>query len=288
MTIVHAPKCTGCGSPLNAPLQGGKIKCDYCGTLNIISSQNLRADEKICPECGAVNPIDANHCTHCRAKLIFPCPACKATNFIGAVYCVRCGTDMKAEAVRQADESKQQQEEAKQRIETDAKRNKVKNRTLVALVLIPSVVFLLIFAISPMATSLWINNLASKIIGMHLTSYFSIPMKIEYPTDNSCSNAYGGRLKIGDTAQVIVFQITIRDKPGGSGYGSIVGYLNRGREMVVLEGPLCMNKMYFVRIRSEINTEGWVVEGDEENYYLQPIIINFVTAQPGAATKSGK
>jgi hypothetical protein len=178
---------------------------------------------------------------------------------------------MKAEAVRQADETKKREEDAKWRIETDAKRKKVKNWTLLALVLIPSVVFFLIFAISPTAIPSWINNLASKINGIRLTALFSIPTIMEYPNDNSCSNTYGGRLKIGDTAQVIVYQIIIRDVPGGPGYGSIIGYLNRGRKMVVLEGPLCMNKMYFVRIRSEINTEGWVVEGDEENYYLQPI-----------------
>jgi hypothetical protein len=70
---------------------------------------------------------------------------------------------MKAEAVRQANETKQRQEEAKWHIEKDAKRKKV----LAALVLIPSVVFLLIFAISPIAISSWINNQVGKIIGIY-------------------------------------------------------------------------------------------------------------------------
>jgi hypothetical protein len=98
-----------------------------------------------------------------------------------------------------------------------------------------------------------------------------ISQKTQFISDNTCSKTNGGRVKVGDTAQVVVWQVTVRDGPGGPGIANIVGYLNRGRKMKILEGPICMNKYYFVRIHSEINSEGWVAEGDEQNYYIKPI-----------------
>ena len=45
--------CVACGSPLNAPVQGGKVKCAFCGTVNIVEARETRqGDEIICPECG--------------------------------------------------------------------------------------------------------------------------------------------------------------------------------------------------------------------------------------------
>ena len=104
--------CVACGSPLNAPVQGGKVKCAFCGTVNIVEARETRqGDEIICPECGASNPKDAQHCGRCGIKLEISCPKCNAVNPYGAVYCVKCGVDIQDETSRQQDELKSQQAE---------------------------------------------------------------------------------------------------------------------------------------------------------------------------------
>ena len=107
-----AQVCAACGSPLDAPLQGGKVKCAFCGTVNVVAPAETRqGDEIICPKCGASNPKDARHCGRCGIELEMPCPKCNAVNPYGTTFCVKCGVDIQAETKRQQDELKSQQAE---------------------------------------------------------------------------------------------------------------------------------------------------------------------------------
>jgi len=125
--------CSACGSPLDAPIQGGKIRCAFCGTVNLVEAQEMkRGDEVICPECGAANPQNAQHCGRCGIKLEFNCPNCNALNSYGTVYCLQCGVDIQAEIKRRQAQIKSQQaeelhrqEEIRQQIAKDKRKKKI-------------------------------------------------------------------------------------------------------------------------------------------------------------------
>jgi Tol biopolymer transport system component len=105
------------------------------------------------------------------------------------------------------------------------------------------------------------------------TSLTPVPALTSTPIQgdsSSCANAFGNRLRTGDSARVLVFQLAMRDQPGGPGYGSQTHVVARNRIVTVLEGPVCMNSQYYLRARSELGTEGWVAEGDSEGYFLEP------------------
>ncbi|MBC7226146.1 MAG: zinc ribbon domain-containing protein [Thermoflexales bacterium] len=55
---VAAFRCSGCGSTLLIPNPDGTLTCAYCGTTYEITG-------RACPECGAVNPPEAEHCIRC-------------------------------------------------------------------------------------------------------------------------------------------------------------------------------------------------------------------------------
>jgi hypothetical protein len=91
-------------------------------------------------------------------------------------------------------------------------------------------------------------------------------------TTSACAGARGGRLHTGDTARIIVFQLSIRDAPGGEQYGQRLNVLAQGQEVTIVEEPVCMTGMYFVKIQSKVIDEvGWVAEGDSTDYYLEPV-----------------
>jgi hypothetical protein len=41
--------------------------------------------------------------------------------------------------------------------------------------------------------------------------------------------------------------------------------------MVILEGPKCAESSYWWYIRSEQGFEGWAREGDNEDYWIDPL-----------------
>lgn len=90
--------------------------------------------------------------------------------------------------------------------------------------------------------------------------------------DTACSGALGGRLHAGDKARILAFQLSVRDAPGGEQYGQRLNVLAQGQEVAVVEEPVCMAGMYFVKVQSKIiNEVGWVAEGDTKEYYLEPV-----------------
>ena len=136
--------CLACGGPLDAPVQGGKIRCTYCGTVNLIEAhETKKGDEIICPECGAANPQKAQHCGRCGIKLEFNCPNCNALNSYGTIYCVQCGVDIQAEIKRrqaqiihqQAEETRRQ-EEIRQQVAKDKRKKQISRLVTTVLVFI--------------------------------------------------------------------------------------------------------------------------------------------------------
>lgn len=94
-------RCVACGAALVIPVQGGRIKCEYCGAEAVYTPQSLdRQNQLLCPKCGAVNPRGARHCARCGVKLEFECPRCNATNTFGAEFCVQCGINIPQEQER--------------------------------------------------------------------------------------------------------------------------------------------------------------------------------------------
>jgi ribosomal protein L40E len=117
-TSVH--KCSACGAPLSVTLQGGRIRCEYCG--NVTAIENSRSDSIVCPECGTANPLQANHCSKCGIKFTFNCPKCNALNSYGTRFCTSCGIDIQAEINRIQEEKEQQQEEEERRLQEEHER----------------------------------------------------------------------------------------------------------------------------------------------------------------------
>ena len=51
----------------------------------------------------------------------------------------------------------------------------------------------------------------------------------------------------------------------------VLGFLQPGEKMDILEGPVCYNNWIWWRVRSlETDLSGWTVEGDSADYWLVP------------------
>jgi hypothetical protein len=80
--------------------------------------------------------------------------------------------------------------------------------------------------------------------------------------------ARASRLETGDEARVVVFQVSIRDQPGTD--QTRLNVAAEGAILRVLEGPTCHQDGYWWYVQTEQGDFGWVLEGDAENYYLEP------------------
>lgn len=99
------------------------------------------------------------------------------------------------------------------------------------------------------------------------------------PTEVFCPGASPSRLAVGDTAQVVNYQLNVRAGPSTS--EPIVGRLEVGRTMEILDGPACDDGQLWFRIRSEVirprdgrapfQAEGWSVEESGGDYFLEPV-----------------
>ena len=93
---VVALSCPNCGSAL--PRE--RARCEYCGTVTIISSDQSRAISigVACPKCNATNNENEKHCGQCGAVLLIECPqaGCLQENSIWRKHCKKCGADILA------------------------------------------------------------------------------------------------------------------------------------------------------------------------------------------------
>jgi serine/threonine protein kinase len=97
---------------------------------------------------------------------------------------------------------------------------------------------------------------------------------LEAITQNEvCMGGLPTRLHIGDQAYVNLYPATpnrVRDKPDST-YGSIIGRIQPGEQVIILDGPECNDGWVWWKIRSlQTGTEGWTAEGENPSYWLVP------------------
>ncbi len=84
--------------------------------------------------------------------------------------------------------------------------------------------------------------------------------------------AYLSRLRVGDKAKVSEdppLANRVRSQPSLT--GEVLGFIEPGEEMTILEGPGCSANWVWWRVRSlETGLEGWTAEGDKDSYWLVP------------------
>jgi hypothetical protein len=89
----------------------------------------------------------------------------------------------------------------------------------------------------------------------------------------ACQGSYLTRLYVGDHAYVSYdppLSNRVRSAPGLS--GRILGRIQPGEEVEILDGPACENNWVWWRIRSQkTSLTGWTAEGDSEDYWLVPL-----------------
>lgn len=89
----------------------------------------------------------------------------------------------------------------------------------------------------------------------------------------SCNGAPPQRLTVGKPARVTFTDGTplrVRTAPNGS----IITQIEEGTVMNVLAGPQCGNNFSWWQIQTNVNgsnINGWVAEGDFEDYYVEPV-----------------
>ncbi len=94
----------------------------------------------------------------------------------------------------------------------------------------------------------------------------------------SCAGAPVSRLRVGDTAQVILRDgpVRARREPGGE----IVDLLYRGYALRVIGGPVCEGGFQFWNVLLRGDVSAWVAEGSAEEYFLAPTALADDTTPP--------
>jgi uncharacterized protein YraI len=64
-------------------------------------------------------------------------------------------------------------------------------------------------------------------------------------------------------------QLSMRAQPSMS--AAKIHVIAAGRDISVLKGPVCADNSYWWYIRSEQGFEGWAREGDDEDYWIDPL-----------------
>lgn len=89
----------------------------------------------------------------------------------------------------------------------------------------------------------------------------------------ACPGTLPTRLFIGANAEVttsgMAQQLSLRAQPSMS--AEKVHVIAAGRDLVILDGPVCAENSYWWYIRSEQGFEGWSREGDHEDYWMDPL-----------------
>lgn len=88
-----------------------------------------------------------------------------------------------------------------------------------------------------------------------------------------CEGAPSSQLHVGDRAMVGLeppIPNRVRDKPSMD-TGKVLGQIQPGEEIEILEGAECSNQMVWWKVKSlEKDLTGWTAEGDKEGYWLVP------------------
>lgn len=89
---------------------------------------------------------------------------------------------------------------------------------------------------------------------------------------NACDGAPLSRLNTGMKAYVsFVPPLANRVRTEAGTHARILGHIQPGEEVAILDGPGCANGWVWWRVRSEVTgLTGWTAEGDIDNYWLIP------------------
>lgn len=111
------------------------------------------------------------------------------------------------------------------------------------------------------------------------TQVFLRPLtQLSFPPtpDTNTPNCIGlkpTRLQVGMSAEVTTSgkapQLSLRSEPSMSAIK--VHVIAAGRNIVILNGPICAENSYWWYVRSEQGYEGWAREGDNEDYWIDPL-----------------
>ncbi|MCC6569783.1 MAG: SH3 domain-containing protein [Anaerolineales bacterium] len=110
--------------------------------------------------------------------------------------------------------------------------------------------------------------------------YYLRPLEELPPTSTAnlsiiptCLGTQPTRLQIGMNAEVtrsgMAPQLSLRAQPSLS--AEKVHVIAAGRKITILQGPVCADSSYWWYIRSEQGFEGWAREGDNEDYWIDPL-----------------
>lgn len=103
-------------------------------------------------------------------------------------------------------------------------------------------------------------------------SFTPTPTAKPYATWYPCTGTYPSRLHVGDLAHISSdppLSNRVREQPNTS--SEILGMLEVGERMEILEGPVCFGGWIWWRVRSlEKYLIGWTAEGDETDYWIVP------------------
>jgi hypothetical protein len=128
------------------------------------------------------------------------------------------------------------------------------------------------------------NDFKPSILLLDQVFGLSIGSKISQGTGaiTACPGAPAILLKINDWARVNVDPPSpsrIRSQPGGS--GEIIGQVQPGENVLVVDGPQCANGYTWWFVRSLDGLEGWAAEGDANGYWLfEPISVWYQLPEP--------
>jgi hypothetical protein len=107
--------------------------------------------------------------------------------------------------------------------------------------------------------------------------YYLRPVDAPPPTPKpevtfSCPRAPNVRIEIGKNARVTFTDGTplrVRNKPGNS--SKVIEKIPEGTQFFVFDGPQCLDGFVWWRIELDSGIYGWVAEGDEDSYFIEPV-----------------
>ncbi|NDJ85822.1 MAG: SH3 domain-containing protein [Chloroflexi bacterium] len=89
------------------------------------------------------------------------------------------------------------------------------------------------------------------------------------PTPFACPGAPPARLVLNNLAEVVSANtIRLRANPGLE--TNTVLNVSPGEQVLVIEGPTCMDQFIWWKVRLNDDTEGWMAEGNAGQYFLEP------------------
>jgi len=71
--------------------------------VSMAPSQDISADQVVCPHCSAINPKNAKFCSSCGQALQKECPNCHAAVGLDTKFCPNCGFDLQPKPAQTAE-----------------------------------------------------------------------------------------------------------------------------------------------------------------------------------------